>query len=49
MAQVSQEIINLLSEEYLTAKIKAILDDIEREKLLDGTSYTLEGNEYAKK
>jgi hypothetical protein len=49
MAQVSTEIINLLSEEYLTAKIEEIILAIEREKLLGNTNYSLEGENYAKK
>lgn len=49
MAQVSQEIIDLLSVESLTAKIEENIKAIEREKLLGDTSYTLEGEAYAKK
>lgn len=48
MAQVSQEIINLLSEDYLNAKIKEITTDIERQKLI-GDGYNLEGDDNAKK
>jgi hypothetical protein len=49
MAQMSQEVINMLSEEYLTAKIEEIIKAIEREKLLGNTNYALEGQDYAKK
>ena len=42
MAQVSQEVIDLLSVESLTAKIEEIIKAIEREKLVGDTSYTLE-------
>jgi hypothetical protein len=48
MAQVSQELIDLLSVESLTAQIKDILNAIEAEKLIDDNSYTLEGIEYGK-
>lgn len=48
MAQVSQELIDLLSTESLTAQIKDILTAIEAEKLIDDQSYTLEGIEYGK-
>jgi len=47
MAQVSQEIIDLLSEDYLNAKIKEIITNIEREKTI-GDGYGLDGVEYAK-
>jgi hypothetical protein len=49
MAQVSQEVIDLLSVESLTAKIEEIILAIEREKVIGDSSYTLEGIEYAKK
>jgi hypothetical protein len=48
MAQVSQEIIDMLSVDQLTTKIKTIIDAIEKQKLIDGASYSLEGIEYAK-
>lgn len=43
MAQVSQEIIDLLSVDSLNAQITNLLTAIEAEKLLDNNSYTLEG------
>ena len=48
MAQASDEIINLLSLDYLTAKIKTILEAIEREKLIGDTNYSFEGQTYGK-
>jgi len=49
MAQVNQEIIDLLSEESLTAKIEELIKAIEREKLIGEANYSLEGEDYAKK
>jgi len=49
MAQVSQELIDLLSVESLSVRIKDLTDMIGKEELLDEGSYTLEGQEYAKK
>jgi uncharacterized small protein (DUF1192 family) len=49
MAQVSNEIINLLSVDYLNAKITDIIKNIEREKLTGDVSYELTGEDYAKK
>jgi len=43
MAQVSQEIIDLLSVNSLNTQITNLLNAIEAEKLLDNNSYTLEG------
>lgn len=48
MAQVSQELIDLLSVDSLNAQITNILTAIEAEKLLDDNSYTLEGEGYDK-
>lgn len=48
MAQVSQELIDLLSVDQLTAKIQNLIDAIEKQKLIDDSSYSLEGTEYAK-
>jgi len=43
MAQVSQELIDLLTVEANNAQITNIMNAIEADKLLDGNSYTLEG------
>lgn len=48
MAQCSQELIDMLSVEYLTAKINEIVKAIEREKLIGDTNYSLEGETYGK-
>lgn len=49
MAKVSEEISNMLSVEYLTAKITDLIKSIEREKLAGDVSYALEGADNAKK
>ena len=48
MAQVSQELIDLLSVDSITQRIDDITKAIEREKILDGASYTYEGDGDAK-
>lgn len=48
MAQVSQEMIDMLSVESLSSKIIDINSSIEAEKLIDDQSYTLEGETYGK-
>jgi len=49
MAQMSQELVDLLSPENLTAKIDNINKAIEREKIMGEANYSLEGEDYAKK
>jgi hypothetical protein len=48
MAQVSQELIDLLSVNELTARVTDLVQSIEKEKLVEGTNFSLEGTEYAK-
>lgn len=48
MAQVSQELIDLLSVESLNSQIINIVNAIEADKLLDSNSYTLEGDGHDK-
>lgn len=44
MAQVSQELIDLLNVESINAQITNIINAMEADKLLDNNSYTLEGD-----
>lgn len=48
MAQVSQEIMDLLSVDSLNAQIKDLLEQIEREKLIGESGYSLEGDDAKK-
>lgn len=48
MAQVSQELIDLLSIESLKTQVKDLIEQIEREKLIGGGD-SLEGDYSAKK
>jgi len=49
MAQMSQELIDLLSPENLIAKVDNIMKAIEKEKIMGESNFSLEGEDYAKK